>query len=161
MDLPGVEGTGPVHAPLFVRVLFKRHKVKAENSLSDGSTVGPFTVIHLPGHTPGSVAYYHKARSLLFTGDALITGHSGRLNLSKPSYNYDYQGATASLVKLSGLTPSAILPGHGAPVVAGATKALAEAIQRLTMKKVLPSPTFFGPEGRPEVHPGTPGWKEG
>lgn len=161
VETPGLEGFAPTSAPFLMRVLFHRHPVKVDNLVEDGATVGPFTVYHLPGHTPGSIAFFHKARGLLFTGDALIVGRSGKLNISKPSYCYDPQGAVTSLKRLSSLTGvNAILTGHGGWVTEGAQEALSETIERLNTPKALHSPTFFGPEGRPELHPGTPGWRE-
>ncbi len=160
MDAPSIEAHAPAVAPLFVRILFHPHKVQVNTKLEDGTTVGPFTVYHLPGHTPGSVAFYHKARGLLFTGDALVTSPSGRLALSKPSTSYDPEAAARSLRKLTGLKVEAVFPGHGAPITKDAGESLRSAIDRLTRPKVVASPTLFGPEGRPELHPGTPGWGE-
>jgi glyoxylase-like metal-dependent hydrolase (beta-lactamase superfamily II) len=146
---------------MMARVLMHPPVVKVVDVLEDGGTVGPFTVIHLPGHTPGSVAFYHKGRSLLFTGDALIVNRAGKLSLSKSGFTYDPEGAAMSLAKLAGLSVSAVLPGHGTPITEDATEKLAETVERLTHPLPPSSPTLIGPEGRPEVHPGDPGWKEG
>jgi glyoxylase-like metal-dependent hydrolase (beta-lactamase superfamily II) len=161
MDALAIEGKSPRSGPLIARVLTHPANVKVARGLEDGDTIGPFAVIHLPGHTPGSVAFYHKGRSLLFTGDALIVSRAGNLTLSRPGYSYDPEGAAASLSKLSGLSVSAIMPGHGSLISEGATERLAETVERLTHPLPSPSPTLIGPEGRPEVHPGSPGWKEG
>jgi glyoxylase-like metal-dependent hydrolase (beta-lactamase superfamily II) len=161
MDAMAIEGKAARSGAAIARVLMHPVPVKVANVLEDGSTIGPFTTIYLPGHTPGSVAFYHKARSLLFTGDALIVSHAGRLCLSRSSYTYDPEGAAMSLGKLAGLSVSAIMPGHGSPITEGATEKLAEVVEKVTHPLPSPSPTLIGPEGRPEIHPGSPGWKEG
>lgn len=160
-DAKAIEGIAPRSAPLFVRVLFHRHPVKVTNMLGDQDPFGPFSAIHLPGHTPGSLAYYHKEKGLLFTGDALIMSDAGHLALSRKGYNYDTDSAALSLKKLEGLRVSAIYPGHGNAVTKDAQTLLANAIERLSKETVVESKTMFGPEGRPEIHPGMPGWREG
>jgi glyoxylase-like metal-dependent hydrolase (beta-lactamase superfamily II) len=35
-------------------------KTAADRLLEDGDAIGPFTVLHLPGHTPGSAGFYLK-----------------------------------------------------------------------------------------------------
>jgi glyoxylase-like metal-dependent hydrolase (beta-lactamase superfamily II) len=158
LDAPAIEGKVPRVGMAMARMM-RTVPVKVENVLEDGQTVGPFTVIHLPGHTPGTVAFLNKARGLLFTGDALVTGKSGKLALSRRMFNYDQEGAAASLRKLMDVKPTAVFPGHGAVVVDNAADALQEVVKRLTSPPEPYYPTTFGPEGRPELHPGLPGWK--
>jgi glyoxylase-like metal-dependent hydrolase (beta-lactamase superfamily II) len=49
--------------------------------LEEGGTIGPFTVLHLPGHTPGSVAFWDKEENVIFTGDTLFKNAYGRIDL--------------------------------------------------------------------------------
>jgi len=49
--------------------------------LQEGNTIGPFTVLHLPGHTPGSIALWEQKAGVLFTGDTLFCGGYGRTDL--------------------------------------------------------------------------------
>lgn len=53
------------------------------DTYADGDTVQIgsmlFTVLHTPGHTPGSVCL--RCRNLLFTGDTLFAGSCGRTDL--------------------------------------------------------------------------------
>ena len=53
----------------------------ADILLDEGSSIGPFTVLHIPGHTRGSVAFWDKEKSILFTGDTLFAGAYGRTDL--------------------------------------------------------------------------------
>jgi hydroxyacylglutathione hydrolase len=65
-------------------------------------------VLHVPGHTPGSVAYY--AEGLLFSGDTLFRGSIGRTDLPGGDYG---QIMTSIVDKLLALPDETIvLPGH-------------------------------------------------
>ncbi len=160
-DTPAIERTGPGVGPALLTWLLRRPAVTVSNVVREGATVGPFEVIHVPGHTPGSVAYYHKAKGLLFTGDALMRGNHGTLSLPRRSYSYDPEAAAASLAKFARLNVRGIFPGHGAPILEDASIQLRAAIERQGKIEVPVDHTLFGPEGRPEMHPGMPGWKEG
>jgi len=65
------------------------------------------TVLHTPGHTPGSVCY--RAGGDVFTGDTLFIGECGRVDLPGSSAEALYD----SFVKLSALPDDAVVyPGH-------------------------------------------------
>jgi glyoxylase-like metal-dependent hydrolase (beta-lactamase superfamily II) len=49
--------------------------------LEEGETIGPLTVLRLPGHTPGSIAFWDKDESVIFTGDTLFRNAYGRTDL--------------------------------------------------------------------------------
>ncbi len=69
---------------------------------------GSITVLHTPGHTPGSVCYL--AEDNLLTGDTLLYGTCGRSDL----YGGDYRKLLASLKRLCKLEKNyRIFPGHG------------------------------------------------
>lgn len=66
------------------------------------------TVIHTPGHTPGSVCLL--CETTLFSGDTLFAGSCGRTDLP----GGDWATIQASLKKLAGLEANLwVLPGHG------------------------------------------------
>ncbi|HSQ35144.1 MAG TPA: MBL fold metallo-hydrolase [Candidatus Binatia bacterium] len=80
--------------------------------LTDGETVGSdelaLTVIHSPGHTPGSILLH--GGDLLFTGDTLFQGDVGRTDLPGGSERQ----LRASLERIRQFPPATvILPGHG------------------------------------------------
>jgi len=84
----------------------------ADILLEEGSSIGPFTVLHLPGHSPGSAAFWDKGAGVLFSGDTLFAGAYGRTDL--PGGNE--QDMFASLRRLSGMDGSIkVYPGHGEP----------------------------------------------
>lgn len=81
----------------------------ADGELIDlGGTV--LEVLHLPGHTPGSVALYDRARAELYSGDVVYD--DALLDSLPESDVADYR---RSLLRLRALRIERILPGHGAP----------------------------------------------
>jgi glyoxylase-like metal-dependent hydrolase (beta-lactamase superfamily II) len=78
--------------------------------LADGESIGPFTVIHTPGHTKGSVSYRHG--NALFSGDTLFRGAIGRTDLA----GGDMAEMRASLTRLFALDgETRVFPGHNEP----------------------------------------------
>ena len=68
------------------------------------------TVLHTPGHTPGSVSLLARDEGLLFSGDTLFAGGWGRVDLPGGSP----EAMAASLGRLADLEPViGVLPGHG------------------------------------------------
>ncbi|MCL2805777.1 MAG: MBL fold metallo-hydrolase [Treponema sp.] len=79
--------------------------------LEEGSIIGSsLHVIHLPGHSPGSIAYWDKEEGVLFSGDVLFAGSRGRTNL--PLANED--DMLKSLDRLYAMDGNIkVCPGHG------------------------------------------------
>ena len=78
---------------------------------------GSPAIIHVPGHTPGSVAIHVPSLDALFVGDALTTGHvlTGKKGPQPAPFTLEPEVALASLTRLEGIQASWLLPGHGAP----------------------------------------------
>ncbi|HJP71504.1 MAG TPA: MBL fold metallo-hydrolase [Candidatus Limnocylindria bacterium] len=76
-----------------------------------------FDILHLPGHTEGSVCLYEERLGLLLTGDVLFAGSYGRTDL--PGGNDEQM--VASLARLAREMPSSVrvLPGHGPETTIG------------------------------------------
>lgn len=69
-----------------------------------------WSVIHTPGHSPGSVCLYNQSRGLLFSGDTLFQGTYGSISL--PTANPI--AMQKSLKQLSILPKNTLVfPGHG------------------------------------------------
>ncbi len=69
-----------------------------------------FTVIHTPGHSPGSICYLCADEGVMFTGDTLFADNIGRCDLWGGSYATIRQSLKSLRDYDGGLT---ILPGHG------------------------------------------------
>ena len=77
-----------------------------------------FEVLHLPGHTLGSVGFYDKANNQLFVGDTLFYQTIGRTDLGGSP-----EKMKLSLVRLSQLPPKTVVyPGHGLSTTIGNEK---------------------------------------
>ena len=66
------------------------------------------TVIHTPGHTPGSLSFYSDG--LLFCGDTLFAGSIGRTDLPGGDYEQEMASIIDKLLVLPDET--VVLPGH-------------------------------------------------
>jgi hydroxyacylglutathione hydrolase len=95
---------------------FELETVTATRDLTDGEQVRigdlVLDVLHLPGHTEGSVCLYEERRGLLLSGDVLFAGSYGRTDL--PGGNDEQM--VGSLARLAHDIPGhvRVLPGHGA-----------------------------------------------
>jgi glyoxylase-like metal-dependent hydrolase (beta-lactamase superfamily II) len=73
----------------------------------------PVEVIHVPGHTRGSCAFYLRDAGVLFAGDA-VNGRRG--SPEPPIVMEDVAASMDSFRKLTSLEAPVLLPGHGSPV---------------------------------------------
>jgi glyoxylase-like metal-dependent hydrolase (beta-lactamase superfamily II) len=95
--------------PAFVEALWKPLP-EADVLFEEGDAAGPFKVLHLPGHTPGSVGFYDEKTSVLFSGDTLFKGNYGRTDLPGGNEEQIYK----SLKRLLSMNAEILVcPGHG------------------------------------------------
>ena len=74
------------------------------------------SVLHTPGHSPGSVCFYDAGANLLLSGDTLFQGSVGRTDLPKGNP----EQMMKSIARLAQLPPeTVVLPGHGYPTTIG------------------------------------------
>ena len=89
-------------------------------TLEDGDTVGPATVLHTPGHTPGHLAFWWPDRKVLFAGDAIATYPV--FEAGWPAFNLNPTQHRLSLRRMSELDARVLAVGHGEPITAGAAQ---------------------------------------
>jgi hydroxyacylglutathione hydrolase len=70
-----------------------------------------FQMFHIPGHSPGSVVFYHPGWGVLISGDTLFCGGVGRWDLPGGSRTALLQGLQKHLVSLPPETR--VYAGHG------------------------------------------------
>ncbi|QYB07370.1 MBL fold metallo-hydrolase [Rhodococcus sp. USK10] len=95
-------------------------------SLREGSVIrhGPFhlTVIHTPGHTPGSVSFYESSTRSLFSGDTLFSRSTYSPTLRPGSSEDPMSEYLNSLQRLRNFDVEWVLPGHHSPFTGLATR---------------------------------------
>jgi len=89
------------------------YRIKVNRNLNDGEDlkIGGMTwkVIHIPGHSTGSIALYDAAKNILIPGDVVYADHAiGRYDL----HGADPEQHLNSLTLLSELDVKMLLPGH-------------------------------------------------
>ncbi|WP_096153419.1 MBL fold metallo-hydrolase [Bacillus sp. FJAT-45066] len=91
------------------------HLIKEEGTL----TVGAFTfqVLFTPGHSPGSISFYHEETEAVFAGDALFAGSIGRTDLPGGDHQLLIKSIHDKLLSLPEETT--VLPGHGQETTIG------------------------------------------
>lgn len=103
----------------------------ADRLIAGGDTVElgaiRLTAIHVPGHSPGSTAYYVEVEAdpsgggpLLIAGDILFAGGIGRTDFPGGSFEQLASGIREKLYVLPDQT--AVYPGHGPPTTIGREK---------------------------------------
>lgn len=128
-DAPFVDGRAKPPMPLLMRLFLRTHPAPVATALRDGDRVGPLLVVHVPGHTPGEVAFYHPARKILFSGDSVVE-RKGRLTIPSRRFTWNLPRAVESLSRLRSLDVEVLLPGHGVPVTKDVAPLLDDLIRR-------------------------------
>jgi hydroxyacylglutathione hydrolase len=97
------------------------HARPAETLLKDGDTrtLGGthWQVLHTPGHSPGSVAFWCPAAKVIISGDALFSGSIGRTDFPGSDFEILAKSIRTKLYTLPHET--VVLPGHGPATTIG------------------------------------------
>lgn len=79
-----------------------------------------FVALHVPGHSPGSVAFYFEEDNAIFVGDVLFKGSIGRTDLPKGDYGTLIRSIQNKLLLLPDST--VVYSGHGPTTTIGEEK---------------------------------------
>jgi len=94
------------------------HVLEATSSLQLGAL--DFQILHVPGHSPESIAFHLTSQSLLFAGDTLFHSGIGRTDLLGGNHNQLLDSIREKLYALPSET--FVLPGHGPKTTIGFEK---------------------------------------
>lgn len=87
--------------------------VRVDRKLRDGDVIDmgsvSFMVLHVPGHTAGSLCLWDPESGILFSGDLVFREGIGRTDLPTG----DYELLLKSLERIAQLKPKKVYPGHG------------------------------------------------
>lgn len=68
-------------------------------------------ILHVPGHSPGSIALYCKEQNFVIAGDVLFKGSIGRTDLAGGDYDQIMKSIFSKLMTLP--QDTIVYPGHG------------------------------------------------
>ena len=102
---------------------------RIDEDLLVGSAAGPFSIVGVPGKSPGEIALHDRRRRLLIVGDAVIGNPAGQLSLLSERVMDDPPRLRASLRQLLELDVDAVLVGDGVPILEGAHERLRELVE--------------------------------
>lgn len=92
--------------------------------LNDGDIIyldqDELKVLFVPGHSPGSIAFYNRAQNFVISGDALFQGSIGRTDLYKGNHTQLLGSIRTQLFSLPEETE--VYCGHGNPTNIGFEK---------------------------------------
>jgi glyoxylase-like metal-dependent hydrolase (beta-lactamase superfamily II) len=98
--------------------------VKPDRWLVEGETISigdlTFTVLHVPGHTPGHLVFANVPMRFALVGDTLFQGSVGRTDFPYGSHDQLIDGIRTKLLPLG--DDVTILPGHGPASTIGAER---------------------------------------
>jgi hydroxyacylglutathione hydrolase len=90
-------------------------KGRGEEMVVEGTA---FRILHVPGHSPDSVCFYHEPSAQCFCGDTVFAQGIGRTDFPGGSEAQLIAGIREKIFVLPG--PTKLLPGHGAFTTVGA-----------------------------------------
>ncbi|WP_332029662.1 MBL fold metallo-hydrolase [Kaistella sp.] len=79
-----------------------------------------FKILHVPGHSPGHIAFHNDAQKFVVSGDVLFEGSIGRTDLYKGNHEQLLESIRTKLFILDGDTK--VYNGHGNPTTIGFEK---------------------------------------
>ena len=92
--------------------------------LHEGDAFGPLQVLHVPGHSPGHLAFWWPERRFLIAGDGIATWPE--LCAGWKAFNLNHAQHKASLGRLAALDAAVVGVGHGDPITNGAADSVQE-----------------------------------
>ena len=91
-----------------------------DRRLREGDTVAGFTVLDVPGHSAGHVAYWRESDRTLVLGDVLnnMDVMTGKRGLREPKWFFtpDPERNRESIRRIAALGPELVCFGHGPPL---------------------------------------------
>jgi glyoxylase-like metal-dependent hydrolase (beta-lactamase superfamily II) len=118
----GLKPTAPLRTyPFQIGIFLNRPRHEPcpiDESVEDGAAVGPLRVLHVPGHSPGHLAFHWEERRLLLSGDAIATWP--RFEAGWPAFTLNPDQHAESIRRMAELDAAIVGVGHGDPITDGA-----------------------------------------
>jgi glyoxylase-like metal-dependent hydrolase (beta-lactamase superfamily II) len=123
-DMPWLLQIGKRLASFGIQYNKSVNPIKPENFIQEGDNIRfgrhTFQILHIPGHSPGSLVYYCKEENILFCGDVLFKGSLGRYDFADSNGTALVQGIRQKLFTLPDNT--IVYSGHGPSTTIGTEK---------------------------------------
>lgn len=88
---------------------------KPEKFIDENDTItfgsSQLNILHIPGHSPGSIVLYNQNENFAITGDVIFAGSIGRTDLPGGNFDTLISGIKSKLYKLNNSV--VLYPGHG------------------------------------------------
>ncbi len=91
--------------------------------LKEGDKISRYTIIHTPGHTPGSIALLNTEQKALFLGDTLRL-KADKVVAAPEQFVWDANKQKESIRRIASLDFQIMLPRHGEPLTTNASEAV-------------------------------------
>ena len=122
----GLKPTRPLRTyPFQVGIFLGRPKhapCPVDEAVGEADEVGPLRVLHVPGHSPGHLAFYWPERGLLIAGDAIATWP--RFEGGWAAFTINPVQHAESLRRLAALEAAIVGVGHGEAITDNAVEQL-------------------------------------
>jgi hydroxyacylglutathione hydrolase len=100
------------------------HEAKPDGYLAEGDVIGfglqKFSVLFVPGHSPGHIAFYNEKEKVVLAGDVLFLNSVGRTDLPGGNHNTLISSIHKKLFTLP--DDVTVYPGHGDETTIGVEK---------------------------------------
>lgn len=131
----GLKPTRPFRTyPFQVGIFLNRPRhapCPVDESIGEGGEVGPLRVLHIPGHSPGHLAFYWPERGVLIAGDAIATWP--RFEGGWPAFAINPVQHAESLRRLAALEAPIVGVGHGEAITEEAVARLHRLVESGTV----------------------------
>jgi len=112
--------------------LFPWEPVEAVFPIDAGKSIrgmAQWQVMHVPGHTTGSLAFFNPAKQVLICGDVLSV-RGGKPRFPGSAYNGDAKHLRETVKTLAKLDTDILCPGHGSVLRGGAFRYIEALVSR-------------------------------
>lgn len=120
------EAASPLPAPCWQATGYRLQPAPLTMAVGEGDVIDlgdkRLSVLHLPGHSPGSIGLLDTAGSRLFAGDAVYRGQ-----IVDDVPGADIAAYRRTMARLAGLDVAQVLGGHGPPIDGDEMHAIAHA----------------------------------
>lgn len=119
LDMPWIKTMSARLSVFGIRYDGQVNPIEPQNVLNEGDCVSfgntQLDVLHIPGHSPGSLVFWNREQKCVFTGDVMFQGSYGRTDFPDGDHQAIMTGIREKLLTMPDDT--IVYPGHGPATV--------------------------------------------